>query len=547
MLPLYFSLLCLLLIPNMNIKFSFDTAWVAKVRHYFDTVITPKTVVAFAMFFSIITIIYCYNNDVIIAYGDAESHLNIAKRVITSLTPGFDQLGGIWLPLPHIMMVPFIWIDPLWRSGIAGSIVSGFAYVISCLFLYLTTYKLTKSKLSSFICFIIFALNPNILYLQTTAMTELVLIMFFILSTYWFINFLRNPDNIIALLATAFFGFCASLSRYDGWFLVLFQALAIILLYIFRKGKWKEMEGKLVLFCTLAFFGIALWMLWDFLILHDPFYFTNSQFSAKTQQQNWLSKGELPGYHNIIVSSAYYFVTSMANTGILIFLTALGGFFLYMRNHRTLKDYLMALVLLVPFIFNVTTLFLGQSVIFIPHLTPVTFEWKLFNVRYGVMMMPVVALFFAYLFYKLPTPGRLILVGIFFAQIALYLVGYSAVISYDDGIVGLSHAKRPDAERWLAKEYDGGLVLLDDYARTVSIIRSGLPMQNVIYVGNKPYWEESFYAPEKYAKWVVMQKDDAVWKGINNNTIIRGRLYKYFSKVYTSPETLIFKRNPAVK
>ncbi len=39
-----------------------------------------------------------------------------------------------------------------------------------------------------------------------------------------------------------------------------------------------------------------------------------------------------------------------------------------------------------------------------------------------------------------------------------------------------------------------------------------------------------------------MQKNDAVWVHIYENIAIRGRLYKYFNKVYTSSEILIFKR-----
>jgi hypothetical protein len=192
----------------------------------------------------------------------------------------------------------------------------------------------------------------------------------------------------------------------------------------------------------------------------------------------------------------------------------------------------------------VVTLFLGQSIIFIPHLTPVGFEWRLFNVRYGVMMIPVVAFFFAYAFGMSKKPVKLLLIFLFVAQFGLYLIGYSKVITYTDGVEGLSSGKRPDAEAWLAHNYDGGRVLLDDYARTLSIIRSGILMQNVIYVGNKPYWEESLKTPEKYARWVIMQKDDAVWKEIYQNPEIQGRLYAYFQKVYTSPEILIFKRAP---
>ena len=82
---------------------------------------------------SALAIAYSYFHNIIIAYGDAESHLNIAKRVVHSLTPGIAQLGGIWLPMPHVLMLPFVYFDFLWRSGLAGSFVSGFAFVVSCL------------------------------------------------------------------------------------------------------------------------------------------------------------------------------------------------------------------------------------------------------------------------------------------------------------------------------------------------------------------------------------------------------------------------------
>src|SRR5258706_14655537 len=85
---------------------------------------------------SVVTTYIMYEKNLILLYGDSESHLNIAKRVTSSITPGLAQLGGIWLPLPHVMMLPFTLFDPLWRSGLAGSIVSGASYVISGFYIY---------------------------------------------------------------------------------------------------------------------------------------------------------------------------------------------------------------------------------------------------------------------------------------------------------------------------------------------------------------------------------------------------------------------------
>ena len=516
--------------------------------------------------------IWSFFNGYITAYGDAESHLNIAKRVIDSLTPGFAQLGGIWLPLPHIFLIPFVYFDWLWRSGLAGSIVSGIAFIISAVYIYKLTFLLTENKLASFLAALVFISNPNILYLQSTPMTELSLIVFFVLSSYHFILFLKN-EELLPLIMAALFGFCATLSRYDGWALVLMEA-GILFLYYFPvafgfgrtdepeteseasddvaspEGRsllaetWSLFEGRLILFSTLAFVGIALWLFWGFLILGDPMYFTHSQFSANSQQQSWLARGELPAYHNIFVALKYYFVTSVSSAGVFIFIAALVGMFAFIFNRENKNRFFILLLLLVPFFFNVATLFLGQSVIFIPSITPITFEWTLFNVRYGVMMAPFAAIFLGYLAYKSGIFGKALLVALIIIQTALYVIGFSPVLALDDGTRGLSSfiAKIPDAQNFMASNYDYGIVLTDDYARTVSIIRTNIPMKNIIYIGNKPYWEESLVAPEKYARWIVMQKDDAVWKNIYDRPEVNARLFKYFNKVYTSEDILIFRR-----
>lgn len=528
----------------MTINFSFITPLLNRL----ERLSLFKLSVIIAVISAVLATLYSYFHHYIIAYGDAESHLNIAKRVVSSLTPGMAQLGGIWPPLPHLMMIPFVYNDFLWRSGLAGSIVSGICYLITGIYLFKFTELLTGSRVASFIAFLVFAFNPNVLYMQSTPMTELPLLVFFMLSSYYFVRFIKDDREFLSLIFAALFAFCASLSRYDGWFLVLVEAAVLIVMYgLPRKAKeLRKTTGKLVLFSSLAFFGIFLWLLWDFLILGDPLYFTNSQFSAKSQQQSWLARGELPAYKHIVTSTVYYFVTAMSNAGVILFSIAIVGLLYYLIREKKKEKWFISLILLVPFIFYVVTQYVGQSVIFIPSITPSTFDWRLFNVRYGLMMVPTVAFFIGYLFSKGRNAARLLILTLFFCQIGLFLIGYSPVITLADGTVGLSAEKTADAQQWLDKHYDYGLILLDDFARTVSITKAGIPMQKVIYVGNKPYWEESLEKPEKYARWIVIQKDDAVWKGIYENPARQAELYKYFVKAYTSPNILIFKRNDNV-
>lgn len=557
----------------MTLNFSFSNKIFFKLKQLASRYSVETWIIWISTILAILATMYSFANGWIIAYGDAESHLNIAKRVVGSITPGLAQLGGIWLPLPHLLLAPFVYFDFLWRTGLAGSIVSGVSFVVSALFLYKLTYLIIKNKPAAFLAAMVFVLNPNVLYLQTTPMTELPLIVFFILSSYYFVKFIYDKDDFNSFLLAAFYGFCASLSRYDGWFLVIIEAGILGLLYLpYRlelKNIWQvkkltdfskviidrsietgksmkkmiaELDGRIIIFCTLAFFGVALWLAWDGLILGDPLYFTHSEFSAKSQQLGWQAKGQLPAINDLVVSFMYYLATSLSNIGILVFFIAVIGLVAFIFNKNNKFRFLVSLLLATPFVFYVVTLYLGQSIIFIPHLTPPNFEWTLFNVRYGVMMVPVAALFLAYLFYRVKTAGKVLILFLFLFQFALYGVGYSKVISLDDGINGLSTAKRPDAERWLRENYDGGLILLDDFSRLISIVRSGIPMEEVIYIGNKPYWEESLIEPEKYATWIVIQQNDVIWKTIFEPEIMQGRLYKYFTKVYTSPEILIFRK-----
>src|SRR3954451_22564115 len=83
----------------------------------------------FASLVSIASFLYFYSHDKILLYGDAVAHINIARRVFDSQFPGLSQLGTVWLPLPHLLMLPFIVNDRLWSSGIGGSVISMVAYV----------------------------------------------------------------------------------------------------------------------------------------------------------------------------------------------------------------------------------------------------------------------------------------------------------------------------------------------------------------------------------------------------------------------------------
>src|SRR5262245_16512570 len=107
---------------------------------------------------------------------DAIAHVNKARGLFDNFTPGLKQLGSIWLPLQHLLIAPLAWSDVLWRTGLAGSLLSAVCYVGTGWFIFATALRCTGARVAAWIAFLFFALNPRILYLFTTPMTEPLMI-----------------------------------------------------------------------------------------------------------------------------------------------------------------------------------------------------------------------------------------------------------------------------------------------------------------------------------------------------------------------------------
>ena len=126
-----------------------------------------------------------------VLYGDARAHLDVARHVTDALTPGLAQLGSVWLPLPHILLVPFVAITPLWHSGAAGA-SSGACFVYTSVRVFSMVEELTGSRLGAWCGVVVFIANLNMLYIQSTALTEPVLLAFFIGAVFHLTRWMRT-------------------------------------------------------------------------------------------------------------------------------------------------------------------------------------------------------------------------------------------------------------------------------------------------------------------------------------------------------------------
>ena len=108
-----------------------------------DRIGAPLTVLALAIGAAIAASIWSFQTHSMLIYGDARAHLNVARHVTDGLRPGPTQLGSVWLPMPHILMVPLTVWRSLWHSGAAGAIVGGACYVYAAVRLFGLVEELT--------------------------------------------------------------------------------------------------------------------------------------------------------------------------------------------------------------------------------------------------------------------------------------------------------------------------------------------------------------------------------------------------------------------
>ncbi len=111
-----------------------------------------------------------------LSHYDARGHLIVARRIFDSITPGWQQVGAVWLPLPHLLNALPVQIDALYRTGASGVAMSVLSFAAACGAIGWIVAALTGSWLAAVAGTLVFALNPNVLYLQATPMTEPLLI-----------------------------------------------------------------------------------------------------------------------------------------------------------------------------------------------------------------------------------------------------------------------------------------------------------------------------------------------------------------------------------
>ena len=312
-------------------------------------------------------------------YGDAEAHLNIARRLFDSRTPGIRQIGTTWLPLPHVAMIPFVRNDELWKSGLAGAIPAGIAMALAGVFLFYATRRALGSAMAGAAAAAAFLLNPNILYLGSTPMSEPYFFAALFALLYFTVRYgcgTIATQGMGAALGAGVAACAACLTRYEGWFVLPACAIWILI----RGRGFRRRISATLIFCVIAGAGPVFWLLHNRWQFGDELYFFRGPWSAAAIQgtTNYPGRGD---WH-----TALLYFSEAARLSIGIPALALGAAGCLVALWR--KAFWPVILLALPPVFYVWSMHSASTPIFVPTLSHGSF----YNIRYALAVLPLAAL-----------------------------------------------------------------------------------------------------------------------------------------------------------
>ncbi|MBN1634135.1 MAG: hypothetical protein JW917_08220 [Ignavibacteria bacterium] len=518
------------------------------------------SLVIITAFAGIIAQYLSYSNELIFCpnFGDPVTKLDSSRRYYDSYTPGlWNQLGTVWLPAHSILLIPFTKITYLWQTGLAGSILGFASYMIGSILIYKIIFRITGNKISSIIGWAVFALNPNILYLQTTAMTE-PLFYAFIIITLFFLQRLTDDWERMDLIKASFFMMLAAATRYEGW--VIMVIFSIIIFYIYYKRK-NHPFGHAVAFASIPVAFILFWLWYNWSQYGDALEFQRGEYSLYHLVTIFLNANLVPTKGNIGISVEYFSKAVWINTGWLTIIATIIGIILYaVRNKFDLKK-IFPYGLLILYPFSVYSLYAGQNVLMLPDAEPPGFVHS----RYGLSLLPAMALFTGFAYYyildsnfiknstvKIKNYFLMLFISVFIiAQLAVYTVNFpSNIASLEELNYGSRHMyyKIKGVSEYLKESYDGGKILYDEV-----VIRllpfSDIPYNERIFPNTWEIGEKALQNPAQYVKWIIIDKEmhrnnklGMHFDKVNDRIGGKKEFTNYFKRVYAKEGLEIYKR-----
>gem|GEM_PF-1021113 len=435
-------------------------------------------------------------------FGDAASHIIKAREFTDSMPHELPFIGTVWLPLPHLLLLPFASIDALFFSGIAGAFVGIPCLVGTGVLLFLLVKRITGSAPVAFLIASIYGLNPNVIYMSLTPMDEPSLIFLVTFGGYALYRWLSD-DSQLWLLLCSLAVMLATMCRYEAWTLAALVMLVGMSKAVSRWRGAQKSEGlRIAAISAVSCAGIVLWFSWHFIAFGNPFEFARGTYSVLSAAYRESSQ-HLPA--NILKTFCRAILIIF---GPVLLLAAASAFISRRQRRVDRKVILVLLFFVLPLVFTITAALKGYVGI-----DEWWWNWR-YVLTFGLFLAVAGGVGVCEIFGRRTTAGQrsIIVAGLLAMPLIQLTMPSVGVAVYKDAAKCIDASVRDAmlAGEQLPSVYrDGSIGLVTNGAYTVRIeISSNLPLKHfrIIHFSYDRVIEDSTLLDEHY---LIVQKNEA--------------------------------------
>jgi hypothetical protein len=501
------------------------------------------------LLFSLAGFFYVYSLHATDLDGDGWSHVKRARFYFDSLNPGVTQIGTVWLPLFHLLAAPLARNDFLWRTGLAGSLISMASFLVAGVGLFLILRITLERRHLVWLGLSIFLLNPSWLYYQTTPMQEPLSMALLVLTVLFLILWQRRGAKKY-LVSAAAMNLLASLNRYEGWFFMACGAVWVVLASLEgeKRRPWRVRFSDAFVYGFIAALAPIYWFAHNWFFYGDALEFIRGPYSARALyfEQIATLHFRYPTEGDWWLSILYYTKSIRYCAGEVPFWVALVGLLIFVArlifkrssesgsSTRQLLSWRAApLLFLVPFVFYVISLAKGRAPTYVADYYP----YENFGVRYGHTVIPAVVVLSGACFSLVSTAIRnlvlrwtlttLFLATLIFPMGLAVKTDLHSVPAHEEPYRNNGDDRRilDELTRYLKPRWHGEMILMNSgYLGRVAQL-DAIPLRKVVNEENRSFWELALRYPFPQVQWILAEEGDEVWKMVQTNPTVR-RYYR---------------------
>lgn len=211
---------------------------------------------------------------------DALNRLTDAYLVWWNDPPKLAAIGFLFPPLTTLAFLPLAVVKPVATSLIALPLLTSMCAGAALVWIDRTLARCEMPLLFRAPLLVLFGLNPMWLFYAGNGMSEAVYLAMLAFALYGFVSWYETTEP--RFLIAAGFGIAVLImTRYMFIIWAVLVALLIGVALVRRRASRVEVEGSVVAFAAPVVYSLALWILFNALIVGDPFGWITDATSAQ--------------------------------------------------------------------------------------------------------------------------------------------------------------------------------------------------------------------------------------------------------------------------